>query len=428
MRLVNSEPGPIQNPIQATVPLTISVCGSSLISQFIGRQPILDSSGRTFGYELLYRAGSENLARVADGNVASATVIDAALAMGLDLLCGGKKAFINCTEDLLVNKQVEILPAEMVVLEVLETVPVTEKVIQACFDLKQAGYTIALDDYTHTPERKALLPVADIVKVEPQRISPATVRSIHEQCGKGVRLLAEKVETWTQVKSMSRAGCDLFQGYFFARPEMVEVRELSPSSAAYLRIMGLLASDRIGVAELVNELKREPALCYRLLRYLNSYHFGFNGEIRSLSHAVALIGEEKFKRWLSVATLAMAGVNACGELLQTAMIRARFCELLSPYAGARSEDLFLTGLLSLFDVVLNISKEQLVAELAVSQDVRLGLLSVDTVVGQCRELVEAYCCGDWLACSDLAAQAGIDEGVLPLCYANALTWAQSLAF
>jgi c-di-GMP-related signal transduction protein len=219
----------------------------------------------------------------------------------------------------------------------------------------------------------------------------------------------------------------LFQGYFYSRPQVLEVQKLRPFPATYLRVLKILSAERLEFAELARALKTEPSLCYRLLRYLNSYRFGFAGEIRSLSHGLALIGERKFRKWLMIATLAISGAHACNELLQTALVRARFCELLAPHICQRDEDLFLAGLLSLFNVVMNISMEDLVAELAVSSEVRRGLLECGTAVGQCRELVVAYCMGDWATSSAIAGEFNLDERILPAMYVNSLEWARGLS-
>ncbi len=398
-----------------------------LVSHFVGRQPILDSAGHTFGYELLYRSGTENRSQFADSNVASATVMDAALAAGLDLLCGGKRAFINCTEELLLSREIDILPPEAVVLEILETVPVTAELIKVCEELKHAGYLIALDDYVLSPETEALLSIADIVKLEPQHTTHEHMRSMRRRCRGGVRFLAEKVETWDQLRSTSHIGCDLFQGYFFARPQVIEIRKLRPFSDSYLRLMRLLSAEHFDFGEVTEALKTEPSLCYQLLRYLNSSRFGFSKEVTSLSHAVALLGEQSFRKWLAVATLAVAGVHAYNELQQTALVRARFCELLAPIVGLKEEELFLIGLLSLFNVVLNISTEQLVSELALSSEVRFGLLGRTTVGGLCREIVTAYGHGDWDAVLTHSTKAGIDSSVLPELYLEGLSWAHNLS-
>jgi c-di-GMP-related signal transduction protein len=399
---------------------------SSLVPQFIARQPILEVSGKTFGYELLYRSGPENKANVGDGNVASATVIDAALMLGLESLCGDHRAFINCTEEMLVDNYVEVLPPGSVVLEILEDVPGTAQVVEACRKLKDSGYLIALDDYAGGLDRANLLPVADFVKIEPQHASPREIASLRRSCDRNARFLAEKVETWEEVRMCAEAGCDLFQGYFYSRPQVLEFQKLRPFPATYLHIMKILSAERLEFAELARTLKTEPSLCYRLLRYLNSYRFGFAGEIRSLSHGLALIGETKFRKWLTIATLAIAGVHACNELLQSALVRARFCELLAPHIGQRDEDLFFAGLLSLFNVVMNISMEDLVSEIAVSSEVRRGLLENATEVGQCRELVAAYCVGNWPLSSAIAAKFNLNESLLPQMYVNSLEWARSL--
>jgi c-di-GMP-related signal transduction protein len=163
--------------------------------RYVARQPIFDREEKVFGYELLFRDGLQN-AFHGDSNEASRATLDRTLLMGLDVLCDGRRAFVNCTRDTLIKGLVTLLPSTLTVVEVLESVPGDPDVVSACQSLKEAGYMIALDDYVANDPREGLAEMADIIKVEMQLTTEQEQAALIKQFGPWrCRMLAEKIET-----------------------------------------------------------------------------------------------------------------------------------------------------------------------------------------------------------------------------------------
>ena len=241
--------------------------------RYVARQPIFDREEKVFGYELLFRDGLEN-AFHGDTDEASRATLDRSLLMGLDVLCDGRRAFVNCTRDTLIKGLVTLLPSTTTVVEVLETVPPDPDVVAACQSLKEAGYMIALDDYVANDPREALAEMADIIKVEMQLTTEEQRAAMIKQFGPWrCRMLAEKIETRAEFVRARDQGFVYFQGYFFRRPEMMNTHDMPANRMNYLRMLQEVSRPDLDVRELEKLIKAEASVCYRLLRYLNSAMF-----------------------------------------------------------------------------------------------------------------------------------------------------------
>jgi len=193
--------------------------------RFVARQPILTREQQVFGYELLFRDGVENFFQAKDSEAAARSTLDSSLLMGLDVLCDGRRAFINCTRDLLLKDCMTLLPSGQAVVEVLETVEPDDLVIAACERLKVAGYLIALDDVVTNDPRQALIPLADILKVDFARTTVDERAALVKGNGPyRCRMLAEKVETREDFFVARDMGFVYFQGYYFRHPEVLKTR------------------------------------------------------------------------------------------------------------------------------------------------------------------------------------------------------------
>src|SRR5579859_1887629 len=238
--------------------------------RYVARQPIFDREERVFGYELLFRDGLEN-AFTGNRDEASRATLDRSLLVGLDVLCDGRRAFVNCTRDTLIKGLVTLLPSTSTVVEVLESVPADAEVLAACRELKQAGYLIALDDFVAADPRESLLEIADIVKVEMQLTSEAQRTELIRRFGPWrCRMLAEKIETQRDFHRARDQGFVYFQGYFFRRPEMMSTHDLPAHRLNYLHMLQEVSRPELDIPALEKLIKAEASVCYRLLRYLNS--------------------------------------------------------------------------------------------------------------------------------------------------------------
>ena len=275
--------------------------------RYVARQPIFDREQHVFGYELLFRDGLEN-AFNGDTDEASRATLDRSLLMGLDVLCDGRRAFVNCTRDTLVKGLVTLLPSESTVVEVLENVTPDPDVMLACQNLKEAGYLIALDDFTADDARAPLAEIADILKVDMKLTTEEQRAALIKRYGPWrCRMLAEKIETQAEFLRTKDQGFVYFQGYFFRRPEMLSTRDMPANRLNYLRLLQEVSRPELDLDGLEKLIKSEASVCYRLLRYLNSAVFGLKNEIHSVRHALSMLGEREVRRWVRLVAAVGAG-------------------------------------------------------------------------------------------------------------------------
>ena len=397
-------------------------------TQFVARQPILTADEQVFGYELLFRDGIQDFFCCPDLDAASRSTLNTSMLLGLDVLCDGRRAFINCTRDILLKEYITLLPSGQTVVEILETVPADELVMAACQRLKAAGYMIALDDFAMADPREALTDLADIIKVDLRATSAADAAAMVKRYGPWrCRMLAEKVETREEFVVAKKAGFLYFQGYFFRRPEVLTAHEIPANRMNYLRMLTEVSKPELDVRAIENVVKGEASLCYRLLRYLNSAAFGFANEIHSVRHALAILGEREVRRWIRLVATLGAGQGKSNDLVLSALVRARFCELLSPKIPHGDSDLFLTGLLSLMDTILEIPMSQVLDNVPIDQETKSVLLGGASRLRPFYQLMLAQESGEWKTASELTSQLHLNDSDVAECHWQAMQWAREVS-
>ena len=396
-------------------------------TRFVARQPIFDRAESVFAYELLFRDGLKEFSQFTDADLAARQTMDSSLLMGLEVLCSGRRAFVNCTAETLTGGYMELFPPAITVVEVLESVVEDDAVFNACVGLKERGYLIALDDFADNGSRKRLLDVADILKVDLRAVSLTDcVTLIHKYSSK-MRLLAEKVETRREFVCARDMGFSYFQGYFFHHPVVVSMREIPPQQLSCLRIMQAVQQPEPDFREIEKGIKADVSLCYRLLRYLNSPLFGFSNEIHSVRHAMAVLGLRELRRWVSLVATLGAAEGRCSEQVMTALVRARFCELLAGRLPGVQRDLFLMGLLSLMDAILEMPLTDVLEQLPVEFEIKSALLGRPSDVRPVYRLMLAQECGEWQGVKELAKELKLTEKFISESYWQALEWARQVS-
>lgn len=394
----------------------------------MARQPILNRDQHVFGYELLFRDGIENVFRNSDAEAAARSTLDSTLLMGFDVLCDGQRAFINCTRELLLKDGITLLPSEQTVVEVLETVAPDDLVIASCQRLKVAGYTIALDDYVANDPREPLAAFADIIKVDFERTNRADQEALVKRfASQGKRMLAEKVETQDQFVAAQDMGYVYFQGYFFRRPEVLKAREIPTSRINYLRLLASVSSDEMDLRDVEGIIKTEASVLYRLLRYLNSPIFGMRNEIRSIRHALALLGEREIRRWIRLVTLVSAGEEKSSDLVLSALVRARFCELVGMKIPRSQSDLFLIGMISMLDAILEVSMEEILQKIALEKEIKAVLSGAGGRLKPVYDLMIAQEAGKWEAAKQSAELLRITESEIGEMWWQAMQWGRQVS-
>ena len=395
--------------------------------RYVARQPIFDREEKVFGYELLFRDGLEN-AFTGDNDEASRATLDRSLLMGLDVLCDGRRAFVNCTRDTLIKGLVTLLPSTITVVEILESVPSDPDVIAACQSLKDAGYLIALDDYVADDPREALAEIADIIKVEMQLTTEEQRLALIKRFGPTrCRLLAEKIETHAEFVRARDQGFVYFQGYFFRRPEMMNTHDMPANRMNYLRMLQDVSRPDLDSGALEKLIKAEASVCYRLLRYLNSAIFGFKSEIHSVRHALSMLGERDVRRWVRLVAAVGAGQETTSDLVLSALVRARFGELLSARVPHGDSDLFLLGLLSLIDAMLEMPMEEVLEKLPLDHETKAVLLGQPSQLRPVYQLMLARESGEWAASAELSRSLHLDADDVAGFYWQAQQWAREVS-
>ncbi|MCW5623082.1 MAG: EAL domain-containing protein, partial [Burkholderiales bacterium] len=403
---------------------------------FLGRQPILDRNQSLAAFELLFRSGRVNGAQVEDDVFATATVINHAFTeLGVEAVLGRHVGFINLSASLLMSDVIELLPKSKVVLEILETVRVTDALAQRCRSLKQAGFTLALDDFTgRTADFEPLLDIVDIVKVDVQDMDHEVLRETTARLKRlKVRLLAEKVDTRARVDECMALGYELFQGYYFARPSIISGRRLSHAESALMRLLSLVLTDS-DTAQVEAVFKQNPDLSLKLVKLVNSVGIGGYGEIRSLRSAITMLGRAQLQRWLQVLlfTLGSApGAEFPSPLLVLAATRGRLMELVAQVLPSREHDLpdraFMTGILSLVNALLGMPLQDILGSMAIDPEIREALLARTGRLGGLLALVEALEESDMTQIEQaLARLPTLDRSRLPPLQVEAMRWANAI--
>ena len=394
---------------------------------FIARQPIFDKRESVHAYELLFRSGMEEVFSHPDPDQASARVMaDGSFLMGMEAISGGKPVFINATRDILVKDYFSLLPKDLASVEILETVTPDQEVIAACRKLKEAGYTLVLDDFTYEAAYDELIGLADIIKVDFLATEPAEWKSVVERLSpQGVQFLAEKVETREEFDRAKDLGYVYFQGYFFSKPAVVSARDVPAFKLNYLRVLREVRRPQLDFKELDAIVKLELSLAYKLLRYINSAYFGLRNKVSSIMHAMVLLGERDFRKWVSFIALAGMGEDKPDELVIAALIRARFCEALAPRVGlnGRAEELFLLGMFSLLDAIMDRPLPGLLADMPIADEIKAALLGEENRLRDVFEYVLAYERGDWEKLSERAGALGLGDDGIPKLYMDTVEWA-----
>jgi len=391
--------------------------------RFVARQPIFDRSQKVYGYEILFRNGVENYFN-ADPELAARSTLDSSLLFGIDTLCDHRLAFINCTSDVLFKDLITLLPSGQTVAEILETVEPEDRVVAACKRLKAAGYLIALDDFAPNDPRIPLVEFASIIKVDFRATTPEERAGMMRRfASPACKMLAEKLETPHEFQQARNMGFVYFQGYFFRRPEIVIGREVPASRLRYIRLLELVSHREIDMRELEKTLKQEASVSYRLLRYLNSPIFGFALEIKSIRHAMAVLGEREMRRWVRLVVAVGAAEQKCSELVLMGLTRSRFCELLSNRLQT-DNDLFLMGLLSIMDAILEVTMDALLEQLPVDRETKAALLGQNSSLRPLYQLMLAQESGEWAIASELAKQLKLSDEEVASTWWQSLAWAQ----
>ena len=391
---------------------------------FIARQPIYDSQLGVIGYELLYRSGDMDRAVFDDANLASCeTIMNTFMHIGVDTLVGSTLAFINLPTEFITNPALTPMLREQSVLEILEDVEPTEAVIQGIKRLKSEGYKIALDDFEYDEKYIPFLQLADFIKLDVNnRTEDELAEHIQIVSAYQAKLVAEKVETQELYTICKDLGFDYFQGFFFCHPQLVKHKHTPANKLVVLNLLSKIQNPELDFDEFESILAQDVTLTYKLMRYINSAAFPFRREVDSIKDAIVLLGINNMKDWVTLIMMSKIIENKPNELIVTAMVRGKMCELLAEkYQPDIKHQMFLVGLFSVLDALMDMPMIDLLDSIILSAPVKLALLDKAGPHGEIYQQVLLYEHSSW----DDLGDNGINSQDLMMHYLAAVNWADT---
>lgn len=393
---------------------------------FVGRQPIYDSRLELFAYELLYRRDHNNVATFADAEQATSEIIvNTFMEIGLENIVGSRLAFINVTGEFFTGHYPLPMTNEQVVLEVLEDTRPEPDVIEGMRELTERGYQLALDDFVLQPECMQFLDFATFVKLDILALGrDELARVIPTLRKRGVRLIAEKVETLTDYAMCKEFGFDYYQGFFFSQPDIVHAPTNPSNRSVIISLISQLQNPDIDLAKLEQLIAQDTVLSYRLLRYINCATFALRREVESIQQAIMLLGLAAVRKWATLLLMSQSGNEKPQQLAVMSLVRANMCELLSQrLENVSGEQAFTVGLFSLLDAILDTPMVELLDQMPLSMPIKMALLEREGPLGRLIEDVVRYERGDWAELSDKE----IRPADYRMAYLTAVRWADESA-
>ncbi|HRD66366.1 MAG TPA: HDOD domain-containing protein [Candidatus Competibacter sp.] len=374
---------------------------------YFARQPIYDRDFQVEGYELFYRHAGADSAQFLDAEIAtSQVVLNTVTEVGLDQVVGQHKAFINVARDFVVGGHLEMFVLPQLVFEVVGNIVVDEPLLCALRSLRQQGHRFVLDDYTDNEAYRALLEIADYVKIDMLTTPEMEVRRLVPLLRRHrVALMAERIETQAVQELCQTLRFDYFQGYHFSQPKLLKFRGVPANHLAMLQLIGKLHDPQIDLKSIEGLIRQDVSLSYKLLRYINSAYFNLPRRIDSIQRAIILLGINKIRSWATLTSLANIEDHR-SDLITLALERAKMCELLADATGIKQKESgFTVGLLSVLDAIAQAPLEQVLASLPLDEEINKALLQHAGPLGRILACALAYERCDWEALDMLGLES-----------------------
>jgi len=405
------------------------------------RRPVFTKGLNIYGYELLFEDDEfrkEEVVSAADRAIrdrrSSKTIIHSFHDLGIARVTNNKRGFVRFTEKLLLDMVATILPSHILVIELDGKIFTAPGVIDACRRLRNKGYLIALDGFS--PYENALMSQsceADIIKIEFDRENRETIKEFAQKlqkCNPHIQLLAKKLETLSDFELAKKCDLKLFQGNFFSKPTVVKNKALLPAPRRHqmLQLMRLSLDSEIDYRAVYDIIKQDLALSYRLLRVINSAFLGLRHTVSNIRQAISILGTKELKKWITLVSLSGLSENKPTELVTMSLVRARFMELIAPHAGMtkQADDLFLMGLMSIMDAVMDMPMTAVVTQTNISAHIAAPLLSREGKLGNLLNLIACYEQSDWDQVRSISAQYDVSPERVFNIYMQALDWTRQL--
>ena len=397
------------------------------MSIFLARQGIYDRKSNIIAYELLYRNSDKNIfpSHVDEGYSTVKLMSNIAM-VGIYEITNGRKAFINYPEKIIKTELTTFFPKENIVIEVLESVELTEEIIKSLKALKEMGYEIALDDVVNVERIDGFIEVIDLIKIDFKSTDKEMRKAIVDKIKKyNIRLLAEKVETEEEYKEAYENNYDYFQGYYFNKPFLLKDNDMSINKRIYSQMIREPLKEDFEINKIEELMKSDTTLAYKLLKFLNCGYFGFLVQIKSIRQAIALLGRNQLRRWTLL--IAVSEVSDDDESINKTIIRGRFCEIIQEeIEKEKSQKAFLVGLFSNLDVSMNKEMDTILKGINLDREIIEALTGKDNILKDILDLIKSYERLDLYEITRICSKLNIKKETLAMKYIECLKWANEL--
>ncbi len=392
--------------------------------RYVARQPILDRNGHVHGYDLLFRNAPQAIIR-RDADAAAETMLDNEVLFGLERLTNGQPAFITCTAEAITEDLVLVLSPSFTILGIPAGVDPTPRLIEACRALRSRGFRISIDEFVWDERLIPLIEHAHYIRADFRLFSPDVKEKFSKLGQTAISLVAQKVNTQDDYRDAAAKGFTLFQGSYFCQPVLLKERKIPANRLFHFDIVRELYRDPIDIKKVSQLIRSDASLTFRLLRLANSPLYALRQEVRSIETAIVMLGEETFRRTISLAIMSEMNSEQPVEILHMGLLRARFCELAARVFVQDPSEQYLVGLFSLLPAILRVPMEEIVSNLPLRGKIREALNGVENSERNPLSWIEAHERGDWAACDRIASAQGLHSSQLIVWYEEALIWAAS---
>nr|WP_319395681.1 HDOD domain-containing protein [uncultured Desulfobacter sp.] len=368
---------------------------------FVARQPVFTSDKKLFGYELLFRLSLDNVFPDIDGSVATSGVLaNTFFSFGLDEILSGKPGLINFTRDLLLKQTPLLFPKEHIIIEVLENIEPEPEIIEALKAFKSHGFKIALDDFIYDQKFNEMIQLCDFIKFDitatPLDTLAPILASLKDKLDH-ITLLCEKVETHQEFEQAKAMGFELFQGYFFSKPEIISNKSLATNQVTNLKLLNEVSKQEPALDAIEGMIKNDVGISFKLLTFINSAYFNRPAAVDTVKEAITFLGLQELKKFIYVVVVSGINPGKPNELIRFSLIKARMCEQCAHVLRTRftPEELFTVGLFSTMDAILDMPMEEILEKIALSEKIKDALLGKNRIFNQLDDLITNFEQGHW---------------------------------
>jgi len=393
---------------------------------FVARHAVLDGQKEVYAYELTFRTGFADYYHAGDLDRAEA---DLMAVVNFGEMTDGKRGLITFPRSLLATDFTLLLPKDKLTVQLPIDLQPDQQVLETCQKLKDAGYTLSVDDFGLTDQESPFIAFADVARVDFARVPVDRRKGLAERlAAKGIRALAKGVETEEECRQAAEWGYSYFQGEFFCRPVIRENKEIPSNKLSYLQLLKEASRPQLSYDQVEALVKRDVAMTYKLLRFMNSIWFGLRYEVNSIRQALVLLGPQDIQRWISVLAVKDLGDDKPRELLLLSLTRAKVAEQIAALVGMTeyASELFLMGVFSVIDAPTDMPMQKVLADLPINGDIKSVLLG-GTTPG-CRDVYDAimaYEKGKWDLFASYAEGLKLNQNAVPPLIQKSLKWANN---